>query len=179
MPLSVEERVELLKKAREIKAQKKAERDALKPKPKMGRPPKKVVVEDNSEEHNETLDDSKQPDIPQQPENIPQQKEPDIPIENINLSDLEKEDESDPEIIEEVVKKKKKKKKIIRRIIEQSSSSDDDIIEEIHVKKNKNIIQKNNESNNNPKVVKNKQPEPQIPKQQEIQQVHHNPFFCY
>jgi len=174
MPLSVEERVELLKKAREIKAQKKAERDALKPKPKMGRPPKKVVVEDNSEEQQETLDDSKQPE----PE-IPQQKELDIPIENINLSDLEKEDESDPEIIEEVVKKKKKKKKIIRRIIEQSSSSDDDIIEEVHVKKNKNRIQKNNESNNNPKVVKNKQPEPQIPKQQEIQQVHHNPFFCY
>ena len=174
MVLTVEERVELLKRARAAKAQKKAERDALKPKPKMGRPPKKVVVEDNSEEHKETLDDSKQPEP-----DIPQQKELDIPIENINLSDLEKEEESDPEIIEEVVKKKKKKKKIIRRIIEQSSSSDDDIIEEIHVKKNKNRIQKTNESNNNPKVIKNKQPEPQIPKQQEIQQVHHNPFFCY
>ena len=173
MPLTVEERVELLKRARAAKAQKKLERDALKPKPKMGRPPKKVVVEDNSEEHKETLDDSKQPepDIPQ--------PEPDIAIQNIDLNDLEKEDESDPEIIEEVVKKKKKKKKIIRRIIEQSSSSDDDIIEEVHVKKNKNRIQKNNEGNNNPKVIKNKQPEPQIPKQHEIQQVHHNPFFCY
>jgi len=171
--LTAEERVELLKRARAAKAQKKLERDALKPKPKMGRPPKKVVVEDNSEEHNETLDNLKQPepDIPQ--------PEPDIAIQNIDLNDLEKEDESDPEIIEEVVKKKKKKKKIIRRIIEQSSSSDDDIIEEIHIKKNKNRIQKTNESNNNPKVMKNKQPHPEIPKQQEIQQVHNNPFFCY
>jgi hypothetical protein len=125
MVLTHEQRLELLEKARAVKASKKAERDAEKPIPKKGRPPKTksldlgdVADETNVEELTEDIKNMKVKEEPVQ--------EPELP----------KEEEEDVEIIEEIVKKKKKpKKKIIRRYIEPSSDSETEIIEEFIKKK--------------------------------------------
>jgi len=118
MPLTTEQRIELLKKAREAKAKKKAETDALKPVPVKGRPRKKDVgktldlVEDNKKDVDEIIT----------PEIIPDQ--PDEP-------------EIEPEIIEEVqVRKiKKPKRRIIRKIIKEqydSASTEEEYEEIVH-----------------------------------------------
>jgi hypothetical protein len=134
MVLSKEERIELLEKARAVKASKKAQRDLLKPIPKKGRPAKKQVntlnLDDVADETNveELAEDIKNMEVkgePVQEPELPQQKE-------------EEQNEEEVEIVEEIVKKKKKpKKKIIRRYIEPSSDSDQEIIEEFIKKKPK------------------------------------------
>jgi len=135
MVLTKEERIELLEKARAVKASKKAERDAIKPIPKKGRP-KKVTktlnLDDVADETNveEVANDLKNMDI----------KEDDIKEEptkeKTELQEQEQE-QDDVQIIEEVVKKPKKKKKIIRRYIEPSSSSEEEVVEEYIKKKPK------------------------------------------
>jgi hypothetical protein len=134
MVLSKEERIELLEKARAVKASKKAQRDLLKPIPKKGRPAKKQVntlnLDDVADETNveELAEDIKNMEVkgePVQEPELPQQKE-------------EEQNEEEVEIVEEIVKKKKKpKKKIIRRYIEPSSDSEQEIIEEFIKKKPK------------------------------------------
>jgi len=160
--LSTEERIELLKKAREAKAKKKAIADALKPTPKKGRPLKKVEVKEEQVE----------PEV-KEPEVTPEVKE-EIPVKDtfkkttkneVEEVNLQKEDSSEDEVIIEEIKKKKKKKKIIRRIIEQSSSSDEEI-QEVYIPKTKSK-----------KVVKI-EPE-HIPKPVNVQKPEPNPFFCY
>jgi hypothetical protein len=125
MVLTKEERIELLEKARAVKASKKAERDAEKPIPKKGRPKKETKSLDLGEVADETNVEELTEDI----------KNMEVKEEPVQEPELPKEEE-DVEIIEEVIKKKRKpKKKIIRRYIEPSSDSEQEIIEEFIKKK--------------------------------------------
>ena len=124
MVLTKEQRIELLEKARAVKASKKAERDAIKPIPKKGRPKKETKtlnLDDVADETNveEITEDIKNMEI----------NKVEAPIPETELPKQEQE-QDDVQIIEEVVKKPKKKKKIIRRYIEPSSSSEEEVVEE-------------------------------------------------
>ena len=137
MPLSRDERIELLEKARAVKASKKAERDANKIPPKKGRPKKETKtlnLDDVADETNveEITEDIKNMEINKVEEPV---------LESTNEMKLKTEQEQEQdevEIVEEIVKPKKKpKKKIIRRYIEPSSDSEQEIIEEFIKKKPK------------------------------------------
>lgn len=108
MPLTTEQRIELLKKAREAKAKKKEERDAEKPTPVKGRPKKEVK---------KTLD-------------ISEKTEPTLEIQDEEVDKI-----IEPEVIEEVeVRKiKKPKRRIVRKIIKEQydSESTEEEIEEV------------------------------------------------
>jgi len=138
MPLTTEQRIELLKKAREAKARKKQERDAEKPTPVKGRPKKEVKktlditesVEIPDEEFEEIIKPSNQEvqevekikNIGNPPKRTTKKKETEV-------------FEDDPEIIEEVeVRKiKKPKRRIVRKIIKEQydSESTEEEIEEV------------------------------------------------
>ena len=127
MPLTHEQRLELLEKARAVKASKKAERDAGKPIPKKGRPPKKETktlnLDDVADETNveEITEDIKNMEINKVEE----------PTKQMELPKQEEQEQEEVEIVEEIVKPKKKpKKKIIRRYIEPSSDSEEEVVEE-------------------------------------------------
>ena len=124
MVLTKEQRIELLEKARAVKASKKAERDAEKPKPVKGRPKKETKtlnLDDVADETNveEITEDIKNMEINKVEEPIPESELP-----------KQEQEQDDVQIIEEVVKKPKKKKKIIRRYIEPSSDSEEEVVEE-------------------------------------------------
>lgn len=125
MPLTKEERIELLEKARAVKASKKAERDANKIPPKKGRPPKKEI---NTLNLDDVADETNVEELAEDIKNM-EVKEVEEPTIETELPQQNEEDD-DVEIVEEVVKKPKKKKKIIRRFIEPSSSSEEEIVEE-------------------------------------------------
>ena len=121
MVMTTDQRIALLAKAREAKAKKKSEADALKPIPIKGRPKKnhdeKTLnlvdkLEVNDEEIEEIIEPVKNP------------KRTSKKIQSQNEQDVE--DEIEPEIIEEVVVKKikKPKKRIVRKIIKEQYDSD-------------------------------------------------------
>jgi len=127
MVLTKEERIELLEKARAVKASKKAERDAIKPIPKKGRPKKETKtlnLDDVADETNveEITEDIKNMEI--------NKVEAPIPETELPKQEEQEQEQDDVQIIEEVVKKPKKKKKIIRRYIEPSSDSEEEVVEE-------------------------------------------------
>lgn len=138
MPLTKEEREELLQKARAVKASKKAQRDLLKPKPVKGRPKKETKVLDLGEIADETNVEELTEDI----KNMEVKKESVLESTNeMKLKTDQQEEEEEVEVVEEVIKPKKKpKKKIIRRYIEPSSDSEQEIIEEFIKKKPKKKI---------------------------------------
>jgi len=134
MVLSKEDRIQLLEKARAVKASKKAERDREKPIPKKGRPPKKATktlnLDDVADETNveEVANDLKNMDI--KADDIKADDIKEEPTKEKTELQEDKQEQDDVQIIEEVVKKPKKKKKIIRRYIEPSSSSEEEVVEE-------------------------------------------------
>lgn len=150
MVMTKEQRVELLKLAREAKAKKKQERDAEKPKAVMGRPKKQK----------EPVEDTFEPPVEEPMEvDEPKMKVDDDEIDNIldkgkyepkrrlrdrgrslELRLKEKEEpkrppkvqmkeDDDEEVQEEIIYKKKPKKKILRKIIYEEST--DDEVEEV------------------------------------------------
>ena len=131
MVLTKEDRIALLEKARAVKANKKAERDAEKPIPKKGRPPAKKP-ESKLLDLGDVADESNVEELTEDIKNMEIKGDPTI------VTELQ-EEEQEIEIVEEIIKKKKKpKKKIIRRYIEPSSSDEDqEIIEEFIKKKPK------------------------------------------
>jgi len=134
MVLSREERVELLERARAVKASKKKERDKEKPIPKKGRPPSKKP-ESKVLDLGDVADETNVEEITEDIKNMEINK-----VEEPTNTETElQEEEQEVEIVEEIIKKKKKpKKKIIRRYIEPSSSEDEqEIIEEFIKKKSK------------------------------------------
>ena len=132
MPLTKEERIELLEKARAVKASKKAERDANKIPPKKGRPKKEI----NTLNLDDVADQTNVEELAEDIKNM-EVKEVEEPTNETELPQ-QNEEEDNVEIVEEIVKKKKKpKKKIIRRYIEPSSDSEQEIIEEFIKKKPK------------------------------------------
>jgi hypothetical protein len=157
--MTTEERIELLKKAREKKAMIKAEMDAQKPTPVKGRP-KKV-----KEEEPKTLD---------LVDEIIEKEEEIKPVEKPKKVIPVKQEDDDADVEEQIVYEKapKKKKKIIRKIIRQVESSDDDVEEEIiYERAPKKTIQAR------PHQVE--RPRPQTPPRQvEVEPVR-NPFFNY
>jgi len=138
MPLTTEQRIELLKKAREAKAKKKEERDALKPTPVKGRPKKETkktldlveatetteVADEEIEEIIENVEDKIMPSG----RNIPKRTTKKISSDTII-------EEAEPEVVEqvEVRKIKKPKRRIVRKIIkeEYDSESTEEEIEEV------------------------------------------------
>jgi len=155
MTMTREQRVELLKLAREAKQKKKLERDAEKPKPVMGRP-KKIK---NKEE---TFEAPKEEEIPKEDVEDVKMKVSDDEIDklldkpktrltykersqnrslDLKLQEQKKEpkkeqDDDDEEIEEEIIYKKKPKKKILRKIIYEEST--DDEVEEVIIDNRKN-----------------------------------------
>lgn len=135
MPLTTEQRIELLKKARAAKAAKKAEVDSLKPTPVKGRPKKETKTLDLTPE---------KPDMEFGDEEVeelqiePSKQEVDEIKKIKNMGNPKKSQKAvvdEPEIVEEVeVKKiKKPKKRIVRKIIkeEYDSESTEEEYEEI------------------------------------------------
>jgi len=163
MPMTTEERIELLKKAREKKAMIKAEMDAQKPTPVKGRP-KKV-----KEEEPKTLDL-----VEKEIDEIIEKEEEIKPVEKPKKVIPVKQEDDDADVEEQIVYEKipKKKKKIVRKIIRQVESSDDDVEEEIiYERAPKKTIQAR------PHQVE--RPRPQTPPRQvEVEPVR-NPFFNY
>ena len=129
MVLTTQERIELLKKAREAKAKKKEERDALKPTPVKGRPKKETkktldlveatetteVADEEIEEIIENVEDKIMPSG----RNIPKRTTKKISSDTII-------EEAEPEVVEqvEVRKIKKPKRRIVRKIIKEQYDSE-------------------------------------------------------
>ena len=149
--MTKEQRVELLKLAREAKAKKKQEREALKPKPIMGRPRKKIdeTFEPPDEEPKQDINDEQIEDIKMEVNddeideilNKPKIKNKIKPKSlNLKLKEPEKEpkkdDDEEEEVQEEIIYKKRPKKKILRKIIYEEST--DDEIEEVVIDNRKN-----------------------------------------
>jgi len=167
MPMSAEDRIKLLQRAREAKALKKAEMDAQKPTPVKGRPRKKVVKEEPKtlDLVNQVLDEK------------PVVKEEEIKpvVKEEEIKPVKEEDDEDDEVEEQIVYEKipkKKKKKIVRKIIRQVESSSDDDVEEqiIYEKPPKKTLQAR------PHQVE--RPRPQTPPRQ-VEVEPRNPFFNY
>ena len=137
MPMTREQRLELLKLAREAKAKKKLEKDAEKPVVKRGRKKKDVeepmeaVVEVPEQMEVEPVPEPEADDIDiviQPVEKKTRAKKP--PKEPVRSLELEMPDD-EPEIIYETEIRKKPKKKIVKKIIYESDSEDD--VEEVVV----------------------------------------------
>lgn len=186
MPLTTEERIELLKKAREAKkakAEAKKQEKIDNPPPK-GRPKKKQeeVILPSKEEIEEVekinnLGNKKTLDL--RPSVVPKEltsvKEPENPEEL---------DEEVEEIIEVQKVKRKPKKKIVRKIIKQeyeSNSEDEEIQEEV-------IYEPPKRNRHTPRVARARiydkqesqtEPRESVPRQNQVPVPIHNPFFNY
>ena len=135
--MTKEQRCELLKLAREAKAQKKLERDADKPVVKRGRKKKEEVdvvdepmeVEPEPVINDDTNDDNF--DIEPIKKTKPKVKKEKEPVRSLDLNnDVDVDDNNT--IIEEIVEiRKKPKKKIVKKIIYESDSNDE--LEEVVV----------------------------------------------
>ena len=135
MVLTTQERIELLKKAREAKAKKKEERDALKPTPVKGRPKKetkKTLDITEPLEATEVADEEIEEIIENVEEKI--MPKPNIPKRTTKKKETEVA-EAEPEVIEVVETRriKKPKRRIVRKIIKEQydSESTEEEIEEV------------------------------------------------
>ncbi len=175
MPMTPEQRLEVLKKARAAKAAKKLSSEIepkvidepkAEPKPKRTTKAKKEEVKtlDLTEDQHEVPDD----EIKLMLEPSPQEKEEVKKINNRGNpkpKPILKEPEEEVEVIEEVIKKPKKKK-VIRRIIEEASSEEEEEI----------IYEKAPKRASKPKAKAAKPRAPPPPREVVPPK---NPFFCY
>ena len=167
--MTKEERIELLKRAREAKAQKKSELDAKKPVAVKGRPKKKDeartldIVEDVLNEDTEVVaEEITEEVVVEKPK--PKPKRTQKPVIDDEPDVIEK------EIIEKI---KKPKRRILRKIIKQEYDSED--TEEEY----EEVVYKPPKRTQNVKPVKLSQPEElPRPKEVEIKKIS-NPFFNY
>ena len=174
MPMSMEQRLEVLKKAREAKAAKKkesspmpegeavekpADKPVKKPRAKKEQVKSLDLTQDLNEVKDDEINDILMPSK-QEVEEIKKIKE----TGNPKKVKIEQEPEVEVEIVYE--KAAKKKKKIVRKIIQEESSDDDDEpdVEIVYERKPKA----------KPKPIKQRAPPPpkDIPAPA-------NPFFCY
>jgi len=132
--LTKEQRIELLKLAREAKAKKKIERDGAKPVVKRGPKKKEVIVEpdinpDPVEEQEKVVEDNVVEDnvVVEDPVKKPKPKKIKDPV---NTLTLEMPDDQ-PDIIYETEIRRRPKKKIVKKIIYEDDS--DDSVEEVIV----------------------------------------------
>ena len=167
--MTVDERIELLKKARERKAEIKKELDARKPPSVRGRPTKKPVEEPKTLDLVDEIIEEDQPPIPILKKDKPLVAKA-TPVAKVTQVTQE---ESDEEVEEQIIyekPKQKKKKKIVRKIIRQVESSSDEEVEEqiIYEKATKRTQQAR------PALVE--KPVPQTPPREPAVR---NPFFNY
>ena len=169
MPMTTEERIELLKKARERKAEIKKELDARKPPSVKGRPTKKPVEEPKTLDLVDEIIEEDQPPIPILKKDKPQV----VKAAKATQETQETQVESDEEVEEQIIyekPKQKKKKKIVRKIIRQvESSSDEEIEEQI-------IYEKSSKRTQQAKPALVEKPVPQTPPREPAVR---NPFFNY
>ena len=169
MPMTTEERIELLKKARERKAEIKKELDARKPPSVKGRPTKKPVEETKTLDLVDEIIEEDQPPIPILKKDKPQV----VKAAKATQETQETQVESDEEVEEQIIyekPKQKKKKKIVRKIIRQvESSSDEEIEEQI-------IYEKSSKRTQQAKPALVEKPVPQTPPREPAVR---NPFFNY
>ena len=166
--MTVDERIELLKKARERKAEIKKELDARKPPSVRGRPTKKPVEEPKTLDLVDEIIEEDQPPIP-----ILNKAAKAAKAAKVTQVTQETQEESDEEVEEQIIyekPKQKKKKKIVRKIIRQVESSSDEEVEEqiIYEKATKRTQQAR------PALVE--KPVPQTPPREPAVR---NPFFNY
>ena len=133
MPMTKEQRCELLKLAREAKAKKKIVRDEAKPVVKRGRKKKEDIKEsdinpDPVEEQEKVVEDNVVEDNVVVEDPVKKVKPKKIK-ENVNTLTLEMPDDQ-PDVIYETEIRRRPKKKIIKRIVYEDNS-DDEIEEEI------------------------------------------------
>ena len=128
--MTKEERIELLKLARQAKLNKKLERDEAKPEVKRGRKKKEVIPEPDI---NPEPEQEPEPEPEQEPEPViedpvkkPKPKKIKEPVNTLTL-DLPTDQ---PDIIYETEIRRRPKKKIVKRIVYEDDS-DDSIEEEI------------------------------------------------
>jgi hypothetical protein len=168
MTMTTEQRIELLKKARERKAEIKKELDARKPPSVRGRPTKKPVEETKTLDLVDEIIEEDQPPIP-----ILNKAAKAAKAAKVTQETQETQEESDEEVEEQIIyekPKQKKKKKIVRKIIRQVESSSDEEVEEqiIYEKATKRTQQAR------PALVE--KPVPQTPPREPAVR---NPFFNY
>ena len=145
MTMTREQRVELLKLARDAKARKKQERDAEKPKPVMGRPKKKKEEETFEPPEEEPKEDVKMKVSDDEIDKLldkpktrltykerSQNRSLDLKLQEQKKEPKKEQDDDDEEIQEEIIYKKK----ILRKIIYEEST--DDEIEEVVIDNRKN-----------------------------------------
>ena len=165
MTMTTEQRIELLKKARERKAEIKKELDARKPPSVRGRPTKKPVEEPKTLDLVDEIIEEDQPPIPILNKAAKAAKAAKVTQET--------QEESDEEVEEQIIyekPKQKKKKKIVRKIIRQvESSSDEEVEEQIIYEKPRGRTQQAR-----PALVE--KPVPQTPPREPAVR---NPFFNY
>jgi len=169
--MTKEQRIELLKLAREAKAKKKVERDEAKPEVKRGRKKKEVIVEpdinpDPVEEQEKVVEDNVVEDNVVVEEQVKDPvKKPKKVKEPVNTLTLEMPDDQ-PDVIYETEIRRRPKKKIVKRIVYEDDS--DDSIEEVIVDNRK----KKSEVKKTVKPVKlneiEKQPEPDPVKKESL-----------
>ena len=136
MPMTKEQRIELLKLAREAKAKKKVERDEAKPEVKRGRKKKEVIAEPDInpepvEEQEKVVEDNvvAEPVIEEEVKDPVKKVKSKKIKEPVNTLTLELPTEQ-PDVIYETEIRRRPKKKIVKRIVYEDDS-DDSIEEEI------------------------------------------------
>jgi len=145
--MTKEERIELLKLARQAKLNKKLERDEAKPEVKRGRKKKEVIPEPEVIAEPEVIPEPEQEVIAEQepvvedPVKKPKSKKTKEPVNTLTL-DLPTDQ---PDIIYETEIRRRPKKKIVKRIVYEDDS--DDSIEE-------EIIDNRKKKSENKKIVK-------------------------
>ena len=154
MAMTHEERLQLLKMAREAKAKKRQERLDNEPPKSKGRPKKmpEPVVEEPVEEPVEEVEEVVEE--PPKPKAKPKAKKvlnaPNVPQKSLTLPVAEKLNaDDDMEVVQDVITEyqtqviKKPKKKIVKKIVYESDS-EDEIVEEIEYKpsKPKKVVKK-------------------------------------
>ena len=167
MPMSMEQRLEVLKKAREAKAAKKKQASPMPEEDPVDKPVETPVKKTRAKK-----EPVKSLDLTEDPHEIKDNEINDMlmpskqeveEIKKIKETGNPKKVESEPEVEVEIVYEKapKKKKKIVRKIIQESSDDEPDV-EIVYEKKSK------------PRAKKERAPPPKkdIPAPA-------NPFFCY
>ena len=170
MPMSTQDRIELLKKAREVKKikQEQKKQEKVDNPPPRGRP-KKVVEETKTLDLVDEIIEEDQPPIPILKKDKPQVVKAAKATQETQVTQVESDEEVEEQIIYEKPKQKKKKK-IVRKIIRQvESSSDEEIEEQI-------IYEKSSKRTQQAKPALVEKPVPQTPPREPAVR---NPFFNY
>ena len=175
MAMTHEERLELLKIAREAKAKKRQERLNNEPPKIKGRPRK--IQESVEEPVEELVEEPVEELVQETPKPKPKKNIPNAPKKSLTLPVDKENVDDDKKVVEDVITEyqtevvKKPKRRIVKKIVYESNS-EDEIIEEVEYKK----------SDKSKKIIKKdtpKQPQKEIVSKQNSPSSIANMFFNY